>query len=348
MSKLETTLRLLTGLVIILSVVLVGYMARSPWSIVILGAVFTVLFLLGKRSTVHTLVQLFSIKNCFITFVAQIVLCGILYFIGRGIGSFLHVEGMVPLSVIDGYIALTMLVFGVMTTLYLQRLSKIKLAESLSYPTNEQNSAPTSTHYRCEYLLSFDADPITLDNFFESVYYGHLERDATGQIIKRDSLPEAARTTEEMIASTEARLGVVFPPLLKQLYLKQNGGDVGNLWVPCVSNPSQELEDWRGVFSHDYCYLAPLQQLTTLYDSYLDYMDEDEIEQSPHVEKHAKDYVILCQRYMDTTFLDYSQSRQQPRVGIVDFEGIDKNDVWFDSFDDFFAALKRGELTDRT
>jgi hypothetical protein len=344
MSKLETTLRLLTGLVIVLSVVLLGYMARSPWNIPLLGAVFTLLFLLGKRSTVHTLGALFSFKNLLITFLTQLVLCGILYLIGRGIGSFLHQGAIVSLSLIDGYVALALLIFGVITALYLQRLSNFKPVESLS----QSASAPANGQSRCEYVLSFDDAPITLDNFFESVYYGHLERDATGQIIRSDSLPEAAKTTNEMIVATEARLGVVFPPLLKQLYLKQNGGDVGNLWVPCVNNPSNELDDWRGVFSHDYCYLAPLQQLTTLYDSYLDYMDEDEIEHSPHVEKHAKDYVILCQRYADTTFLDYSQSKQQPRVGIVDFEGIDKNDVWFDSFDEFFAALKRGELIDRT
>jgi len=345
MSKLETTLRLLTGLVIVLVVVLVGYMARSPWNIPLLGAVFTILFLLGKRCL--TLAQLFSIKNSLITFAVQIVLCGILYLIGRGIGSFVHAGGMVALSLIDGYIALALLVFGVITALYLQRLSKIELVEPLSQPAEVQINAKASTQPRCEYVLSFDVGPITLDNFFESVYYGHLERDANGQIIKSDSLPEAAKTTSEMIAATEARLGVVFPPLLKQLYLKQNGGDVGNLWVPCVNNPSNELDEWRGVFSHDYCYLAPLQLLTTLYDSYLDYMDAEEIEQSPDVQKHAKDYIILCQRYADTTFLDYSQSKQQPRVGIVDFEGIDKNDVWFDSFDDFFAALKRGELVDR-
>jgi hypothetical protein len=76
-------------------------------------------------------------------------------------------------------------------------------------------------------------------------------------------------------------------------------------------------------------------------------MDEDEIAQDNSIPKDAKRYIILCKRYLDTTFLDYSKSSTNPRVGIVDFEGIDKMDVWFDSFDAFFAALRRGELRAR-
>lgn len=352
MVKLDIFIRVCSGLVIVFSAILMGYMGRSQWTILLLGLVFAVLYLLGKRALPN---DYFSrgafVKQFAVTYVVQVILYGVLYLIGRGLGSLVIQQPIAPFSLLDVYFALVLLLFGVVTTLWLHRLEKNKSISTLGQVATSIHARAegdkTSTEYRCEYILLFQSDPITLDTFFESVFYGHIERDASGQRENANSLPEAAKPSAKLIAETEARLGVLFPPLLKQLYLRQNGGDVGNLWVPCVNQPTNDLAQWRGVFSHDYCYLAPLQQLTTLYDSYLDYMDEEEITQSPHVQKHAKDYVILCQRYADTTFLDYSQSKTQPRVGVVDFDGIEKNDVWFDTFDDFFAALRRGELIDR-
>ena len=124
----------------------------------------------------------------------------------------------------------------------------------------------------------------------------------------------------------------------------QNGGGLSDLWVPIIDKPSNNLDDCRGVFSHDYCDLVPLDQLETLHDVYLYSMSEDDIAKSKYSQKNAKRYILLSLRCADATFLDYSQSSFEPKVGIVDFERIDKNDVWFDTFDDFFASLKRGEL----
>lgn len=49
----------------------------------------------------------------------------------------------------------------------------------------------------------------------------------------------------------------------------QNGGGLSDLWVPIIDKLSNNLDDWRGVFSHDYCDLVPLDQLETLHDVYL-------------------------------------------------------------------------------
>lgn len=193
-------------------------------------------------------------------------------------------------------------------------------------------------------VIQFYDAPITKDNFFVAPYYRHIKFDEKDTKIETTELPENAKPSLSLIKETEVRLGITFPTQLKSLYMLQNGGSVGDLWVPIVHNLSQYLDDWRGVFSHDYCHLVPLKELETLHDVYLYAMTEDEIAKSEYSQKDAKRYVLLSIRCADATFLDYSQSSCEPKVGVIDFEGIDKNDVWFDTFDDFFAALKRGEL----
>ena len=59
--------------------------------------------------------------------------------------------------------------------------------------------------------------------------------------------------------------------------------------------------------------------------------------------------LILAQHYRHTLFLDYSDGAEQgnePRVGCVDFDDFSNwqpHCVWWESFDAFFAALRRYE-----
>jgi hypothetical protein len=342
-------IRLITMLLIVLPVLMLAFLAHSLWIIPLFGLVFTVLYFLGKSAdSTYSLLKLRpSIRAIFITFAIQLTVCGILYLIGRGFGSLLNDKISVPFALVDVVIAIGILMLGMAAAMSLKMLIK-NVENSMINTEQEQEQSINTSDYNYEFVMSFDEQPVTVDNFFEGVYFGHMDYDESHKNIKSDMLPEAARPSAALIAETEARLGVEFPPLLKQLYLRQNGGNTGCLWVPLVENPSLELDDWRGVFSHDYCYLRPLNNLNTLYESYLDYMDEEEIAQSDEVHPLAKQYVVLCQRYADTTFLDYSKSSAQPRVGVVDFDRDGKQDVWFESFDAFFNALKRGDLVDKT
>lgn len=309
-----------------------------------LGGVFTILYILGKKAA-RDLWAAYGfngiLKTLMPTYCVQALVCGIFYLLGRGIGNLSDRNQTLEFGTFDLILSGAILSFGLLTSGFLWFMErKTSIVAVVTDATAE-------TVKKSGYKMEFDPVSITLENFYTSVFYGHRDRnnaEIPGDEDTPNVLPEKAQTTEAMIKAAEERLDIVLPPILRKLYERQNGGMVGNLWVAAVANPSLELEDWRGVFSHDYCYLAPLEYLRTLYDSYLDFKYEDEIEQDEEIPKNAKRYIILCQRYMDTTFLDYSQSKDKPRVGIVDFDRIDAKDVWFESFDEFFAALKRGDI----
>lgn len=263
------------------------------------------------------------------------VFVAILYVLGRGLASLLASSHSADWSSRDFWLVLVPLIVGIAATALITMIEKriSSATEETINGAKADAAAPPSS--ASGYTLVFEEGPITLDNFYTGIYFGHSPS-AGGN-------PEHAKSTPAMIAEAEARLGIVFPPLLRKLYERQNGGQVDSLCVPVVANPTSALEDWRSVFAYDYSYLAPLDKLRTLYDGYLYFMSEEEIAQDPDVPKDAKRYIVLCQRYLDTTFLDYSRPGQ-PRVGIVDFQQLDRQDVWFDSFEDFFKALRRGEL----
>lgn len=340
MSRIEVILRLVTGFSLVLAVAASGVLGQTPWIIGPFTIVFTLLYWLGKNAAIQAWrTQGWSAvaRALPVILLVQAILCAVFYLIGRGIGNLLRHPVQAEFTRLDWALPLGLLGLGIANHGLLSYLSARKQAES--------NNESDKMSYRSEWVLELDPKPVTLENFYDGFFYGHRKYGENGEL--GDQVSEAARTSPEMIEAAESRLNIAFPRLLRQLYERQNGGMAYNLWVPAVPKPTAELDDWRGVFSHDYCYLAPLDKLDTLHDSYLDFMDEDEIAQDDRVPKQAKRYIVLCQRYQDTTFLDYSDSRDNPRVGIVDFEGIDKKNVWFDSFDDFFSALRRGDLAER-
>lgn len=342
--KMTNIVRLTTGFTLVFVAVFIGFIGRSPWIIAPLGGVFSILYFLGKKAEWALLLSHSAsgiVKAFILSYLVQTTVCGIFYLLGRGLGNLFDKNQTTGLNSFDYSLVAGVLAVGILSSTILWIMDR-KQANALD--ATEVN--PVSNN-KSGYKMVFDPEPITLENFYTSLFYGHHDRNNHENPDDEGLpkvLPEKAKTTEAMIKVAEERLNIVFPSTLKKLYARQNGGMVGNLWVAAVANPSLDLEDWRGVFSHDYCYLAPLEYLRTLYDSYLDFKYEDEIEQDNQIPKNAKQYIILCQRYMDTTFLDYSQSKDDPRVGIVDFDGNDGNDVWFESFDAFLSALKRGDL----
>jgi SMI1 / KNR4 family (SUKH-1) len=325
MSTRETYLRILTGFLLVAGVFAYGVMGRAPVVIAGLALVFTVLYIHSKWHLWKPLtVAPYGVKLLKLlggTFVSQLVVCGVIYLCGRGVGNLLEIGTADQLSVVDviglGALLATGLALGHACNVVARQ--KVVAEHSISVSAPEPDSP---------YRMIFDPEPLTLDNFYTGLW-------------KR--LVEVNPASSELIAQTEERLGITLPPLLRRLYEKQNGGMCDNLWVPAVPNPSDNFKDWRGVFAHDYCYLLPLEKLDRLYASYRDFLSEEEIEERDDIPTHAKKMIVLAQRYMDTTYLDYSEPGA-PRVGIVDFDGINKCDVRFNDFDTFFAALKRGEI----
>ena len=103
------------------------------------------------------------------------------------------------------------------------------------------------------------------------------------------------------------------------------------------SNPRFNTDDWRGVFSIDFCELRPLEYLLTLDDALQDYSEE----LGDRVPKNASRMVVLSQRYLDVTCLDYSQTGE-PKVFIADFDIYSsKQELRVDDFATFFESLKR-------
>lgn len=342
--------RIAVGILLVICAVLPGVLGRSPWLILGLSLVFTVLYFQGKRAAIQAWRngQRKAIIDALpVTWFTQLVLCGIFYLIGRGIGSLLGRHLTTSLAGFDDIYLLAVAVGGIIVGQIIVMIEdRVAKNPPILLSETKQEAIDMATPKCPKWVMEFDEAPITLDNFFTGYYYGHYNY-ITKNGDLGDELTDEALSSPQKIQAAEERLGIKFPPLLRQLYARQNGGMVGDLWVPRIANPTEDYEDWCGAFSHDYCYLTPLDKLRTLYDSYLGYLNEDEIEagmQDGSLCKDARRYVILCQRYADTTFLDYSQSDDNPRVGVVDFERVEKQNVWFDSFDSFFAALKRGEL----
>ena len=174
--------------------------------------------------------------------------------------------------------------------------------------------------------LDIDPTPVTPDTF----YAGWTEPERI-----------APPASNEAIAAAERRLGIELPETLKRLYRQRNGGDTDAIWVPLKPDPQPVFEDWRACWAHGYDWLVPLERLCTLRQAYLEWVDPDDPEEAATIPTDADARIVLAMRYEDTTFLDYSKPGP-PRVGVIDFEAVDRSeDVWFENFEAFLAALRR-------
>jgi SMI1/KNR4 family protein SUKH-1 len=323
------------ALTIVVAMIVAGWLHRSPWLVALVTPAFTVLYALGKWNAWTAAWRVGGAKQIALaTALAlpiQAVVAGVFYLLGLGLGRL--VTGYAPivaLSSADALGAGVLFAVGVAVSAVI-----IRLEGAPSPSLHADVTAPTEEP---ELELDIDPTPLTLGTFFKSP--GYWRRNASRQALEErgaivEKPPLAA--SKDMIAAAEARLGIRLPETLRTLYGVMNGGHVGWLYVPLTANPKPVYDDWRGAFSIDYSSLAPLEELRTVAEHYADFTDDPD-----DIPSNADCLVILQARYGDMTLLDYSRG-PAPRVLIVDFDkmGEDPIDIAFDSFDEFFAALRR-------
>jgi hypothetical protein len=330
-SKLAGGLRITMALTIVVAMIVAGWLHRSPWLIALVTPAFTVLYALGKWNAWTAAWRTGGAKQVALaTALAlpiQAVVAGVFYLLGLGLGRL--VTGYAPIAALSPADALgagVLFGVGVAVSAVIIRLEGARLLDAdVTTPTEEPE-------------LDIDPTPLTLGTFFKSP--DHWRTNASRQALEErgaivEKPPFAA--SEDMIAAAEARLGVRLPETLRALYGVMNGGYVGWLYVPLTANPKPVYDDWRGAFSIDYSSLVPVERLRTVAEHYEDFTHDPE-----DVPANADRLVILQARYGDMTLLDYSRG-PAPRVLIVDFDkmGEDPIDIAFDTFDEFFAALRR-------
>lgn len=344
-TRLALGLRLAAALLVVATMLAVGWVQRSPWIVLLATPVFTVLYALGKwnswkmawRNGGAPQIAL----SVLVTLPIQAVVAGVFYVVGVGLGRLVAGNrALALLSATDIVTVAALLAVGAAISTVVIRLESAAVAAAGVASTPEGLPTDDGAHVEPEIELDVDPRPLTLDTFFVSP--AHWRTNAAREALETRSgsvqkPPSAA--DDDMIAAAETRLGVRLPDTLRELYRKLNGGYVGWLYVPLVPKPAPVHEDWRGVFSIDYSSLASLDKLRTVAEHYLDFTDDPE-----DVPANAEHLIVLQARYGDMTLLDYSAG-PRPRVLIVNYDkapGQDPVDLVFDDFDQFFAAL-RGE-----
>lgn len=288
-----------------------------------LGFAFAVSFAIGRlrRWGLAGQTQVFNYAlNALFTLLVQMCLVGILFLIGRGVASVMGADAALgPLSLLDNAYALGLGAVGAGMGLIITAIEKP--VDGLDRAKHAVSELGDAAPIKETPELVIDPTPLALDSFFI-----------------RD-IEQPAPATDEQIAAAEARLGVVLPDMLKALYRQHNGGYLDWMFVPKVPQPRPMFEDWKGAFSIDYCDLIPLEKLRTLWDAYSDFLDPDDEEDGSEVPDGAKNIILLSQRYMDCTVLDYNAGTP-PKAGFVDYDRANDR-VMFEDFEAMFAALRR-------
>lgn len=352
-TRLALGLRLAASLLVVLTMVAVGWVQRSPWVVLLAAPVFTVLYALGKwnswklawRSGGGSQIAL----SVLVTLPIQAVVAGVCYVLGVGVGRLVAGNrALAPLAASDVVTMAVLLAVGAAISFVVIRLESAAPAAAGFAPTPEGLPTVDEATVEPEIELDVDPTPLTLDTFFVSPE--HWRTNAAREALELRSGPvrkPPLAADDDMIAAAETRLGVRLPDTLRALYRKLNGGYVGWLYLPRVPNPGSFYDDWRGAFSIDYSSLAPLEKLRTVAEHYSDFTDDPE-----DLPANADHLIVLQARYGDMTLLDYSAG-PRPGVLIVDYDkapGQDPVDLVFDDFDHFFAALRgeRGRLRTET
>jgi hypothetical protein len=335
-TPLSGTLRITAGLLLMAGAIAAGYLARSPWIILVLALAFTVSFVFGKWSAWTHAARGGSLGKAFlslpVTALVQAILVGLLYLIGRGAGALFGPDRAVAaLAEADWKAAGLLGLIGAVAGLIIARI------ESRPGPsaTPIQDNEPST-----DLQLRILEDPVTPTSFLRGLHYSHgTYSDVDGTF---NNIPtEKSAGSDHKIREAEARLGVQLPESLKAIYRVQNGGSVANL---CIPNPGVS-----GVCGYDdvimpfsgYDDLNPTEALRTLYDSITDYADPDDEDYADDFISGCENMILLAQWYRVSLFLDYNTGGS-PRVGFVDFDSINwqENARWWDDFDAFFAALR--------
>ncbi|WP_422096790.1 SMI1/KNR4 family protein [Variovorax sp.] len=335
---LAPVLRIAMGLLIVLAMGTAGWLHRSPWIVLLATPLFTVLYALGKWNAWTLAWRLGGAQrialSALVTLPIQAVLAGVFYLLGLGLSMLLAPAATIAaFSGADAQWAAALFVLAVAVSAAIIRLEAAAPEPVAATPS------PASPAAEAEPELDIDPTPLDRDTFFESPGYWRTNaaREALAQRGAPVEKPPFA-ASEAMIEAAEARLGFRLPDTLRALYGRMNGGYVGWLYVPLKRDAGPFHDDWRGAFSIDYSSLATLAELRTVAEHYEDFTHDPE-----DVPAGADKLVVLQARYGDMTLLDYTRG-PQARVLIADFDrqpGVEPVDIAFESFDHFFAALRR-------
>ena len=310
---------------------LAGMSLVSPWWILPMAFVFVLADVMGKWRLLFQGGPLSEpLMFAFKALAVQPFVVGVIYLIGRGVGSFSGVPDMSPFGggMTAGHIgiyALVMFLLG-LALIWAER-GKRRLEDVVADVFEAQRNDG----------LDAPAAPVTVENFFDGHHYANCEYDDNEQ---RIVLP-SAHVSEAEITAREAELGVTLPATLRALYLLQNGGSVQSVYAGDWQAPNEEDADpFTGYES-----LSPLGLLRDLHDHITDYAYEEQLEMFP---KGAKQMLVIAQWYRVTLFLDY-RAGEVPRVGLYDFDEADdlQDDSWqedatfWPDFEAFFGQLYR-------
>jgi SMI1 / KNR4 family (SUKH-1) len=339
-------LRLVSGLILVLSVVAAGAMARSAWLILPLAVIYTTVFILGRwkswRLSIKSDPLSRVLANVFSTGAVQAILVTVLYLIGRGAASVFGNTANAVLSSWDIFYCMSIAIAGISLGSIVAWKERGESVNSNLDTYGDDMNTPTSAAQRHEIRLL--PESINLDNFFHSIHYSHGTYEGPERIYV--SIPnENSAGSDTKITAVEKRLAIQLPEKLKALYRVQNGGSIDSLCtVKHDVTEAHWYEDLVLPFG-GYDDLLPTELLRSMFDSASDYADPNDESQAESFPEGCKKMIILAQWYRHTLFLDYNGSGA-PKVGFVDFDHSAQwqtHCVWWDSFETFFSALRRYE-----
>jgi hypothetical protein len=339
-------LRIISGLLLVLSVIAAGAMARSAWLILPLALIYTIAFILGRWKSWRLSLKSDSLSrvlaNILSTAVVQSILVTVLYLIGRGAASVFGHSTNAALSHWDIFYCISIAIIGISLGSIVAWQDRHRPLNFNSHTYNDDMNNPTSATQRYEIRLL--PESINLDNFFHSIHYSHGTYEGPERIYV--STPnENSAGSDEKIALAEQRLAIPLPEKLKALYRVQNGGSIDSLCtVKHDVTEAHWYEDLVLPFG-GYDDLLPTELLRSIFESVTDYADPDDESQAESFPEGCKKMIVLAQWYRHTLFLDYNEPGV-PKVGFVDFDHSvqwQTHCVWWDSFEVFFSALRRYE-----
>lgn len=318
---------------------LAGLSGVSLWWILPMAFVFVMADVMGKWKLMFAGKPLGDLGAFVIKALAvQPIVVGIIYLLGRGIGSLTGAPAWSPFAqgMSAGHIgvyALVMFIAGLIL-IWAERGKpdmEAIMKEQIDRALAGTVSAP-------EPGIEAEAVRVTPETLFDGHHYSNAEYDEEND---ERSLKDSAFVSEAEIVAKEAELGVRLPEALRALYLMQNGGSIRGVYAGDVTMP---LEDDVTPFS-GYEDMNPLGSLRSLHESINDYAYDDQLEMFPN---GAKRMIVLAQWYRETLFLDYREG-DVPRVGFYDFDLSEdlQDDAWeedavfWPDFDAFFAQLYR-------
>ena len=318
-TRLSGSLRLVTGLALLIGVIAAGYLGHSPLIIAPLSIAFTISFVIGRLKRWQAAIKQQGARTLAIgiwtTFMSQFLLVGLLYLIGLGLGALLSgYETLGTFGQGDWLWAFWLGTFGAVGGLIISKLEH--------HPQIENELQTRQPRFPVRILET----PVTPETFFK----------------QSTSADQMKSVSEAEITATETRLGVKLPDTLCAVFRQQDSGYLRLIGIPKPDKAAPfDIDDLLNPFS-GYNKLHACTQLQTVAESFLSFADpEDEENYGSLFKNGTENMVLLAQWYLESLFLDYNQEGQ-PRVGFVDFDRENwlEQVIWWPSFDVFFAALR--------